>query len=157
MQRGNGEVDTCVLGLQSGIGKALGKLEAALEDAKAAGCTVGANGSVPVPAGGEEADGRVPEGGTLSASASSTDATANAIGQQAVHQHPNPSLGKAIGCANRTGDALKEAADVDAGWVPKLRALKADDLKVSDKDRSAVMSGQDGVAQAGKKYLDTLP
>ncbi|MEU2062346.1 hypothetical protein ABZ576_18985, partial [Streptomyces sp. NPDC013455] len=44
------------------------KLEAALEDAKAAGCTVGADGSVSFPAGGEKVDGKVPEGGTVSPS-----------------------------------------------------------------------------------------
>ncbi|MFD0394571.1 hypothetical protein ACFQ3Z_28655 [Streptomyces nogalater] len=134
------------------------RLEAALEDAQAAGCTVGADGSVSFPAGGKEVDGKVPEGGTVSASTSSTDATANAIEQQAIHQHPNPNFGKAIGFANRIGDALKEAADADAKWAPKLRALKADDdLKVSGKDWSDVKSDQDGVAQAGKTYLDSLP
>jgi hypothetical protein len=134
------------------------KLETALEDAEAAGCTVGADGSVSFPAGGKEADGKVPEGGTVSASTSSTDATANAIEQQAVHQHPNPNFGKAIGFANRIGDALKEAAEVDAKWAPKLRALKADDdLVVSGKDWSDVKSDQDGVSDAGKKYLDSLP
>ncbi|GGW17389.1 hypothetical protein GCM10018980_08090 [Streptomyces capoamus] len=134
------------------------KLEAALEDAKAAGCTVGADGSVSFPAGGDKVDGKVPEGGTVSASTSSTDATANAIEQQAIHQHPNPNFGKAIGFANRIGDALQEATEADAKWAPKLRALKADDdLKVSDRDWADVKSDQDGVGAAGRKYLDSLP
>ncbi|GGZ04345.1 hypothetical protein GCM10010300_55220 [Streptomyces olivaceoviridis] len=134
------------------------KLEAALADAEAAGCKVGADGSVTFPAGGTEVDGKVPEGGTVSPSTSLTDPTANAIEQQAVHQHPNPNFGKAIGFANRIGDALEEAAAADAKWAPKLRALKADDdLVVSDRDWSDAKSDQDGVGEAGKKYLDSLP
>ncbi|MGW3458192.1 alpha/beta hydrolase [Streptomyces olivaceoviridis] len=134
------------------------KLEAALADAEAAGCTVGADGSVTFPAGGTEVDGKVPEGGTVSPSTTLTDPTANAIEQQAVHQHPNPNFGKAIGFANRIGDALQEATEADAKWAPKLRALKADDdLVVSDRDWSDAKSDQDGVSEAGKKYLDSLP
>ncbi|MBL1081339.1 hypothetical protein JK359_04990 [Streptomyces actinomycinicus] len=134
------------------------KLEAALEDAKAAGCTVGADGSVSFPPGGKEVDGKVPAGDTVSPSTSMTDPTSAAIEQQAIHQHPNPNFGKAVGFANRIGDALKEATDADAKWAPKLRALKADDdLKVSDRDWADVKSDQDGVSEAGKKYLDSLP
>ncbi|MFF8725561.1 alpha/beta hydrolase [Streptomyces sp. NPDC015171] len=133
-------------------------LEAALEDARAAGCTVGADGSVSFPAGGKETDGKVPEGGTVSAGTSKTDPTASAIERQAVNMHPNPNFGKAIGFANRIGDALREAAEADAKWAPKLRALKADDdLKVTDRDWADVKSDQDGVSDAGKKYLDSLP
>jgi hypothetical protein len=153
-----GLVSTALNGFASDMAAAKRKLEAAVEDAEAAGCTVGADGSVSFPAGGKEVDGKVPEGGTVSASTSSTDATANAIEQQAIHQHPNPNFGKAIGFANRIGDALKEAAEADAKWAPKLRALKADDdLKVSDRDWADVKSDQDGVSDAGKKYLDSLP
>ncbi|MFF9521517.1 alpha/beta hydrolase [Streptomyces achromogenes] len=153
-----GLVSTALNGFASDMAAAKRKLEAAVQDAEAAGCTVGADGSVSFPAGGKEVDGKVPEGGTVSASTSSTDATANAIEQQAIHQHPNPNFGKAIGFANRIGDALKEAAEADAKWAPKLRALKADDdLKVSDRDWADVKSDQDGVSDAGKKYLDSLP
>ncbi|WP_346164048.1 alpha/beta hydrolase, partial [Streptomyces bangladeshensis] len=134
------------------------KLEAALEDAKAAGCTVGADGSVTFPAGGKEVDGKVPEGGTVSPSTSSTDPTAAAVERQAKNIHPNPNYGKAVEFANRIGDALKEATEADAKWAPKLRALKADDdLKVTDRDWSDVKSDQDGVSDAGKKYLDSMP
>ncbi|MFE9901541.1 alpha/beta hydrolase [Streptomyces achromogenes] len=153
-----GLVSTALNGFASDMAAAKRKLEAAVQDAEAAGCTVGADGSVSFPAGGKEVDGKVPEGGTVSASTSSTDATANAIEQQAIHQHPNPNFGKAIGFANRIGDALKEAAEADAKWAPKLRALKADDdLVVSDRDWADVKSDQDGVSDAGKKYLDSLP
>ncbi|MEU1013016.1 alpha/beta hydrolase [Streptomyces sp. NPDC005890] len=134
------------------------KLEAALADAEAAGCTVGADGSVTFPAGGKETDGKVPEGGTVEMSTSPTDPTSASLERTAANMHPNPNFGKAIGFANRIGDALKEAADADAKWAPKLRALMADDdLKVSGKDWTDVKSDQDGVSDAGKKYLHSLP
>ncbi|MFH9089067.1 alpha/beta hydrolase [Streptomyces sp. NPDC017673] len=151
-------ISTALNGFAYDMAAAKRKLEAALADAEAAGCTVGADGSVTFPAGGTEADGKVPEGGTVSPSTSLTDPTASAIEQQAVHQHPNPNFGKAIGFANRIGDALREATEADAKWAPKLRALKADDdLVVSDRDWSDARSDQDGVSEAGKKYLDSLP
>ncbi|MFF7406314.1 alpha/beta hydrolase [Streptomyces murinus] len=134
------------------------KLEAALEDAAAAGCTVGADGSVSFPAGGKEVDGKVPEGGTVRVSTSPTDPTSAALERQAVHMHPNPNFGKAVGFADRIGDALKEATDADTKWAPKLRALKADDdLVVSDKDWIDVKSDTAGVRDAGKDYFDSLP
>ncbi|MFF5666353.1 alpha/beta hydrolase [Streptomyces griseofuscus] len=134
------------------------KLEAALEDAAAAGCTVGADGSVSFPAGGKEVDGKVPEGGTVRVSTSPTDPTSAALERQAVHMHPNPNFGKAVGFADRIGDALKEATDADVKWAPKLRALKADDdLVVSDKDWTDVTSDTAGVRDAGKDYFDSLP
>ncbi|MEW2509837.1 alpha/beta hydrolase [Streptomyces sp. NPDC046870] len=151
-------VSTALNGFAYDMAAAKRKLEAALADAEAAGCTVGADGSVTFPAGGAEADGKVPEGGTVAASAGTTDPTASAMERQAVNMHPNPNFGKAVGFANRIGDALKEAADADAKWAPKLRALKADDdLVVSDRDWSDARSDQDGVSEAGKKYLDSLP
>ncbi|GAA2483161.1 hypothetical protein GCM10023100_31890 [Actinocorallia cavernae] len=134
------------------------KLEAALEDAAAAGCTVGADGSVSFPAGGKEVDGKVPEGGTVRVSTSPTDPTSAALERQAVHMHPNPNFGKAVGFADRIGDALKEATDADTKWAPKLRALKADDdLVVSDKDWIDVTSDTAGVRDAGKDYFESLP
>ncbi|MEU3029266.1 alpha/beta hydrolase [Streptomyces incarnatus] len=134
------------------------KLEAALEDAAAAGCTVGADGSVSFPAGGKEVDGKVPEGGTVRVSTSPTDPTSAALERQAVHMHPNPNFGKAVGFADRIGDALKEATEADTKWAPKLRALKADDdLAVSDKDWTDVKSDTDGVRDAGKDYFGSLP
>ncbi|MFB0616757.1 alpha/beta hydrolase [Streptomyces sp. AGS-58] len=151
-------VSTALNGFAFDMAAAKKKLEAALEDAQAAGCTVGADGSVSFPAGGKEADGKVPEGGTVSPSSSTTDPTAAAIERQAVNMHPNPNFGKAVGFANRIGDALQEATDADAKWAPKLRALKADDdLVVSDRDWADAKSDGDGVGDAGKKYLDSLP
>ncbi|GLX52889.1 alpha/beta hydrolase [Streptomyces sp. NPDC014983] len=149
---------TALNGFAFDMAAAKRKLEAAMEDAKAAGCTVGADGSVTFPAGGKEVDGKVPEGGTVRVSTSPTDPTAAALERQAANIHPNPNFGKAIGFADRIGDALKEATDADAKWAPKLRALKADDdLVVSDKDWTDVKSDTDGVRDAGKGYLDSLP
>ncbi|MFF5401435.1 alpha/beta hydrolase [Streptomyces misionensis] len=151
-------VSTALNGFAFDMAAAKRKLEAALEDAKAAGCTVGADGSVTFPAGGKEVDGKVPEGGTVQVSTSPTDPTASALERQAVNMHPNPNFGKAVGFADRIGDALKEATDADTKWAPKLRALKADDdLVVSDKDWIDVKSDTDGVRDAGKGYLDSLP
>ncbi|SED39580.1 Alpha/beta hydrolase [Streptomyces misionensis] len=151
-------VSTALNGFAFDMAAAKRKLEAALEDAKAAGCTVGTDGSVTFPAGGKEVDGKVPEGGTVQVSTSPTDPTASALERQAVNMHPNPNFGKAVGFADRIGDALKEATDADTKWAPKLRALKADDdLVVSDKDWIDVKSDTDGVRDAGKGYLDSLP
>ncbi|WP_037911694.1 alpha/beta hydrolase [Streptomyces sp. NRRL WC-3744] len=153
-----GLVGTALNGFAYDMAAAKRKLEAALADAEAAGCTVGADGSVSFPAGGTEVDGKVPEGGTVSVSTSATDPTSAALERQAVHMHPNPNFGKAVELANRIGDALKEATDADAKWAPKLRALKADDdLAVADRDWADAKSDQDGVSEAGKKYLDSLP
>ncbi|MER6024793.1 alpha/beta hydrolase [Streptomyces sp. NPDC001851] len=153
-----GLASTALNGFAFDMAAAKRKLEAALEDAKAAGCTVGADGSVTFPAGGKEVDGKVPEGGTVSASPTPTDPGAAAMERQAVNMHPNPHFKKAVEFADRIGDALKEATDADAKWAPKLRALKADDdLVVSDRDWADAKSDTDGVRDAGKDYLHSLP
>ncbi|MBN0044275.1 hypothetical protein JS756_09155 [Streptomyces actuosus] len=153
-----GLVSTALNAFAFDMAAAKRKLDAALEDAKAAGCTVGTDGSVTFPAGGKEVDGKVPEGGTVAVSTSPTDSPAAALERQAVRIHPNPNFGKAVGFADRIGDALKEATDADAKWAPKLRALKADDdLVVSDRDWSDAKSDMDGVRDASKDYLDSLP
>jgi Alpha/beta hydrolase len=153
-----GLASTALNGFAFDMAAAKRKLEAALEDAKAAGCTVGADGSVTFPAGGKEVDGKVPEGGTVSAGVSPTDPASAALERQAARLHPNPNFAKAQEFADRIGDALKEATDADAKWAPKLRALKADDdLVVSDRDWSDAKSDMDGVRDAGKDYLHSLP
>ncbi|MET8724408.1 alpha/beta hydrolase [Streptomyces misionensis] len=134
------------------------KLEAALADAEAAGCKVGADGSVTFPAGGKEVDGKVPEGGTVRPGTGPKDPTASALERQAVNMHPNPNFGKAVAFADRIGDALKEATDADAKWAPKLRALKADDdLVVSNRDWSDVKSDAGEVAKGADAYARSLP
>ncbi|GAA3186534.1 hypothetical protein GCM10010451_39830 [Streptomyces virens] len=64
-----------------------------------------------------------------------TDDAAGAIGRQAANLDPNPYHRRAQDYADLIADVLREAAEADERWAPKLRALKADDdLTVSDKD-----------------------
>ncbi|GGX62038.1 alpha/beta hydrolase [Streptomyces minutiscleroticus] len=153
-----GLVSTALNGFAFDMAAAKRKLETALADARASGCTVGADGSVGYPAGGEEVDGKVPEGGTVTGTAGPMDPTASALERQAAGIHPNPNYGKALGFANRIAGALEEATDADAKWAPKLRALKADDdLVVSQRDWADAQADTGGVREAGQDYLGSLP
>ncbi|MFI5796495.1 alpha/beta hydrolase [Streptomyces sp. NPDC051677] len=151
-----GLVSTALEAFSYEVGAAKGKLDAALGGAQAAKLTVNADGSVSYPAGGEkDADGKIPDGGTVSGL---TDGTAAAIGRQAANVDPNPNHRLAQDYADQIAAALKEATEADEKWAPKLRALKADDdLTVSDKDWADASSDTSGVKEAGKKYLDSLP
>ncbi|MFJ7071080.1 alpha/beta hydrolase [Streptomyces sp. NPDC101115] len=152
-----GLVSTALNGFAFDIGAAKRKLDAAIADAQAAGCTVNPNGSVSFPAGAKPGAEKPADGGTVTGSAGGTD-TSDAIERQAINIHPNPNYGKALGFANQIADALKEATEADAKWAPKLRALKADDdLKVTDRDWADAQSDMGGVSDAGKGYLDSLP
>ena len=132
------------------------KLDAALDDARAAKLTVNSDGSITYPPGGQKAeDGKLPEGGTVTGL---TDDTASALGRQAANFDPNPNHRLAQDCVDLIATALKEATEADEKWAPKLRALKADDdLTVSDRDWADASSDTSGVRDAGKKYLDSLP
>ncbi|MFG3002422.1 alpha/beta hydrolase [Streptomyces calvus] len=131
------------------------KLDAAVQDAQAEKFTVNPDGSITYPAGGEDVDGKVPQGGTVSGL---TDDAAGAIGRQAANLDPNPYHRRAQDYADLIADALREATEADERWAPKLRALKADDdLTVSDKDWADASSDTKGVAGAGSQYLDSLP
>ncbi|MCQ0024331.1 alpha/beta hydrolase family protein [Streptomyces somaliensis DSM 40738] len=153
-----GLASTALNGFAHDMAAAKRKLEAALADAQAAGCTVHPDGSVGFPADGQAVDGKAPEGGTVKGTGGPASPTADALYRQAANAHPNPNYGKALEFANRIADAVKEAADADAKWAPKLRALKADDdLTVSDRDWTDTQSDADGVRDAGKGYLDSLP
>ena len=153
-----GLVSTALNGFAFDMAAAKRKLEAAIEDAQAAGCTVNPDGSVAFPAGAKPGADKPAEGGTVTGTAGMTDPTANAIERQAINIHPNPHYGTAVAVANRIADALKEATDADAKWAPKLRALKADDdLNVTDRDWADTNSDAGGVQEAGKNYLDSLP
>ncbi|MEV8002050.1 alpha/beta hydrolase [Streptomyces parvus] len=152
-----GLVRTALNGFAFDIAVAKRKLEAAMEDARADGCTVNANGSVSYPAGKKPGDEKTADGGTVTGSAGGSP-TSDALERQAVSIHPNPHYGKALEYANRIADALEEATDADTKWVPKLRALKADDdLEVSHRDWVDVKSDTGGVREAGKSYFDSLP
>lgn len=151
-----GLVSTALEAFSYEVGAAKSKLDGALAGAQAAKLTVNADGSVSYPAGGEkDADGKIPDGGTVSGL---TDGTAAAIGRQAANVDPNPNHRLAQDYADQIAAALKEATEADEKWAPKLRALKADDdLTVSDKDWADASSDTSGVKEAGKKYLDSLP
>ncbi|MEV0140803.1 alpha/beta hydrolase [Streptomyces globisporus] len=152
-----GLVSTALNGFAFDIAVAKRKLEAAMEDARADGCTVNANGSVSYPAGRKPGDEKTADGGTVTGSAGGGP-TSDALERQATNIHPNPHYGKALAYANRIADALEEATDADAKGAPKLRALKADDdLEVSHRDWADVKSDTGGVREAGKSYLDSLP
>ncbi|KMO96965.1 alpha/beta hydrolase [Streptomyces roseus] len=145
------------------------KLDDALEDAAHQKLTVGADGSVTYPPGGEEKDGKLPEGGTVTGSAKGKPAgtvidptrDANdlsaALERQAANIHPNPNFGKAVAIANRIAQAVAEATEADAMWAPKLRKLKADDdLVVSDKDWADVQGDTADVRAGAKDYLEHI-
>nr|WP_308282394.1 alpha/beta hydrolase [Streptomyces lichenis] len=152
-----GLVSTALNAFAFDVGAAKRRLDVALADAQAAGCTVNPDGSVAFPAGAKPGAEKAAEGGTVTGSAGGT-ATSDAIERQAINIHPNPNYGKAIEFANRIADALREASDADAKWAPKLRALKADDdLMVSDADWADAQSDMAGVEQAGAAYRDSLP
>jgi hypothetical protein len=151
-----GLVSTALEAFSYEVGAAKTKLDAALEGAQAAKLTVNGDGSITYPPGGEkDADGKIPEGGTVSGL---RDDTASAVGRQAANFDPNPNHRLAQDYADQIAAALKEATEADEKWAPKLRALKADDdLTVSDKDWDDASSDTSGVSEAGKKYLDSLP
>ncbi|WNF31224.1 alpha/beta hydrolase [Streptomyces sp. C11-1] len=152
-----GLVSTALSGLAFDMAAAKRKLEAAVEDARADGCTVNPDGSVSYPAGKKPGDEKPADGGTVTGSAGGSPMS-DALERQAANIHPNPNYGRAMAYANRIADALKEATDADAKWAPKLRALKADDdLVVSKRDWADTQSDLGGVREAGKDYLDSLP
>ncbi|MER6994692.1 alpha/beta hydrolase [Streptomyces sp. NPDC000410] len=152
-----GLVSTALNGFAFDMAAAKRKLDTALADAAANGCTVNQDGSVSYPAGRKPGEEKDSPAGTVSGSAGGSE-TSDAIERQAMNIHPNPNYGKAMGYANRIADALKEATDADAKWAPKLRALKADDdLKVSKQDWADAQSDMGGVREAGKSYIESLP
>ncbi|MGA5468452.1 alpha/beta hydrolase [Streptomyces arboris] len=150
-------VSTALHGFAFDIAVAKRKLEMAIEDAGAGGCTVNPDGSVSYPAGKKPGDEKLADGGTVTGSAGGSP-TSDALERQAVNIHPNPNYGRALAYANRIADALKEATEADTKWAPKLRALKADDdLTVSSADWADARSDTDGVRQTGKDYVASLP
>ncbi|MFF2716644.1 alpha/beta hydrolase [Streptomyces sp. NPDC058011] len=151
-----GLVSTALNGFAFDMAVAKRKLQAAIDDAGADGCTVNPDGSVSYPAGKKPGDEKVADGGTVTGSAGGSP-TSDALKRQAVNIHPNPNYGKAMAYANRIADALTEATEADTKWAPKLRALKADDdLTVSHADWADARSDTDGVREAGKSYSDSL-
>ncbi|WP_324616554.1 alpha/beta hydrolase [Streptomyces sp. TN58] len=157
---------TSLNALAASLTTAKSKLDAALSDAEAAKFSVGADGSVSYPPAGEEKDGKLPDGGTVSGSAKGKpsgnviDPTKDAndlsaaLERQAANIHPNPNFGKAVEIANRIAQAVAEATEADAQWAPRLRKLKADDdLVVSEEDWADVQADTCQVQSGAKDYL----
>ncbi|MFF2512243.1 alpha/beta hydrolase [Streptomyces sp. NPDC058086] len=130
------------------------KLDAAVDNAQAEKFTVHSDGSISYPSGGQEVDGKIPGGGTVTGL---TDSTASAVGRQAANFDPNPNHRRAQEYAGQIADALKEATEADEKWAPKLRTLKADDdLTVSGRDWVDVKKDTGGVLNAAENYLDSV-
>lgn len=152
-----GLVSTALNGFAFDIGAAKRKLDAAIADAQAAGCTVNPNGSVSFPPGAKPGAEKVADGGTVTGSGGGGSPTSDAVERQAVNIHPNPHYGKALGFADRVAEALKEATDADAKWAPRLRRLKADDdLVVSHSDWVDTAKDTADVRDGAKTYLDHI-
>ncbi|MFI6060332.1 alpha/beta hydrolase [Streptomyces sp. NPDC051286] len=149
-----GLISTALDGFAYEIEAAKKKLDAAVADAEAAKCTVNADGSVSYPPGGDEVDGKIPEGGTARGL---TEGSAQGLGRQAANFDPNPKYRLAQEYADRIAEALKEATEADEKWAPKLKTLKADDdLTVSDRDWADVQTDTSGVRKAADAYLDSI-
>ncbi|MFE9637120.1 alpha/beta hydrolase [Streptomyces sp. NPDC006463] len=160
---------TSLKALAAALTEAKRKLDDAVEDATSAHFTVGADGSVSYPPAGQEKDGKLPDGGTVTGSAKGKpsggviDPTRDAndlsaaLERQAANIHPNPNFGKAVEMANRIAQAVAEATEADALWAPKLRKLKADDdLVVSDHDWVDAQSDTSEVRSGAKDYLEHI-
>ncbi|MEZ7005308.1 alpha/beta hydrolase [Streptomyces sp. AD55] len=150
-----GLVSTALNAFAHDLAAARRKLLSALDAAEASNFTVHADGSVTYPDGSPHKGPQTPaRGGTIG---SLTDPTAQAVARQAANSDPNPHHAEALGLADRIAHALKEAAEADAKWAPKIRALKADDdLTVSDADLKDAQSDMRGVREAGKEYLASI-
>ncbi|MFD0382174.1 hypothetical protein ACFQ2B_06240 [Streptomyces stramineus] len=109
-----GLISTALNAFASDVEAAKKKLDRAVEEAESRKFTVGADGSVSYPEGGEKTDGKTPKGGTARGT---TDATARAINRQAAHFDPNPNFAAAQECADRISEALKEATEADEKWA----------------------------------------
>ncbi|WP_333766568.1 alpha/beta hydrolase [Streptomyces sp. IBSBF 2435] len=148
-----GLISTALRAFASDIGPAKKKFDAAVADAAAHRFTVGDDGSVGFPAGGEE-DGKTVAGGTATSAA---DPTARAIAHQAAGVDPNPHHAVAQDIADRIFDALNEATAVDDKWGPQLRKLRADDdLTVSAADWADAQQDMAGVDKDAASYLGHL-
>ncbi|MEW1723198.1 alpha/beta hydrolase [Streptomyces sp. NPDC093109] len=150
-----GLVTTALRAFAADVLPAKRKLDAAVADAVARRFTVGPDGSVGYPAGGEEVDGRLPRGGT--ATGTTTD-PARALNRQAARFDPNPNFAHAQDCADRIAEALREATAVDQKWAPHLRRLEADDdLTVSAADMADAADDMAAVRGVASPYLRDLP
>lgn len=163
-----GLVSTALNALAADLRAAKTKLDGAVADARAQKFSVNSDGSVTYPAAGDEVDGKVSEGGTVTGSPKGEDGatsqpidpsrTANdlaeALERQAKNANPNPNYAPALEYANRIATAVQEATEADDKWAPKLRTLKADDdLTVSHADWADAGRDMNGVRKGAADYL----
>ncbi|MEV7088806.1 alpha/beta hydrolase [Streptomyces sp. NPDC093085] len=153
-----GVISTALNAFAYDMAEAKRKLDAACADAEAGRCKVNTDGSVTFPPGKKPDAEETADGGTVTGNANSgSSETADAIERQAVNMHPNPHYGNAVAYANRIAGAVREAAEADAKWAPKLRALKADDdLTVSARDWQDAKADAEGVRGAADAYLHSI-
>lgn len=148
-----GLVSTALRAFVADITPAKAKFEAAVADAAAHKFTVGDDGSVTYPEGGQD-KGKPVHGGTVTGAA---DASVRAIDHQAAHFDPNPHHAVAQDIADRISDALREATAADDKWAPQLRKLMADDdLTVSAGDWADAQKDMAGVDKDAASYLSHL-
>ncbi|MGC5343183.1 alpha/beta hydrolase [Streptomyces sp. DT171] len=149
-----GLISAALNGFAYDMAAAKKKLESAVAEAHAADFSVNSDGSVGYPAGDTKVDGTFPAAGNAHGA---TDPASAAIYRQAAGFDPNPYYARAQGYADRISAAIKEAAEVDSAWAPKLRALTADDdLTVSDRDWVDVRKDTEGVLKGAEHYLGTI-
>ncbi|MFE6778276.1 alpha/beta hydrolase [Streptomyces sp. NPDC057702] len=164
-----GVLTTALTTLAGELRVAQRKLAAAVETARADGCTVNPDGSVRYPPGGDAVDGQTPAGGTVRGSAlgggpskpidpaGEASDVANALRDQAANQHPNPYYGRAQEYADRIARAIAEATEADERWAPQIRRLAADDdLHVSHADWADTGRDRAGAQRAATDYLQTI-
>ncbi|MFE9413596.1 alpha/beta hydrolase [Streptomyces sp. NPDC006704] len=155
MQAECGLISAALNAFAADVRPAQAKLERALADADEHKFTVGADGSVAYPAMSSGPGGPPTAPGAASGTLSEQ---ARALQRQAGVFDPNPNYAIAQDIANRIAEALREATEADQKWAPALRALKADDdLTVSEQDWADVQKDMEGVREAGRHYLDSLP
>ncbi|MFC7305148.1 alpha/beta hydrolase [Streptomyces monticola] len=152
-----GLISTALNGLAHDLEAAQKKLKDAVTDAQSKNFTVEADGSVSYPAAEMKTDGKAPGDSASSSPSTAGSDMAQALQRQAASVDPNPNYGPAQEIANRISAAIQEAAEADAKWAPKLRALKADDdLQVSYKDWANVQKDTRGVLKGADTYMDSI-
>ncbi|MFF0461104.1 alpha/beta hydrolase [Streptomyces mexicanus] len=148
-----GLISGALNGFSSEIAAPRRRLLEAMEDAQALSYTVGADGSVAYPAGGEnELTGAEIPGGTIHGN---TGRYIPGPGPDASGLHsPNPHRAKAQDIADRIAHAVQEATEIDDRYSGALEKLKAaPGLTVDTKTWADAASDADAVSSAASEYM----
>lgn len=147
-----GLIRTALNGLAGELRAAKKKLTDAVQDAHDAGMTVDKNGAVHY-TGASAGPGR-----WLTTPGLQQPGTAVAGVVTPMIVDPKSDQAKAQGFADRIGDALKEATDVDTEYARTLaKLLTKASLKVSKKDWADSRKDRSAVGKAADDYLDPVP